>query len=329
MPHAVSRSAVAAPMDAAAKLGGDEINRLGLFKGANADEIGILLQSCPVRSLATGDVLIRAGESCSALYLVLSGNLRATDPSSTVPDTFIKPGDSLGELFLFEDAAVAWDVSAAAPTRLLVIDASAAWGLVDSSHAVARNLLRLLVERARLGGTIAASGELRTSYKRHATLDESTGLHNRHWLDAILPRQLARSAMSNAPLSLLLIEIDDFADYCAQFGTAAGDHARYAVSQTLVNSVRPTDLVASCGPMQFAVVLPDAEIAGACRVGERLCNAVSEAVVLMSDESILPSITVSIGAALLEPASDAAAILKAAETQLQTAKRTGGNRVCG
>jgi hypothetical protein len=49
-------------------------------------------------------------------------------------------------------------------------------------------LLKLLVERARLGGTIEASSELRTSYKRHVTLDESTGMHNRHWLDSILPR---------------------------------------------------------------------------------------------------------------------------------------------
>jgi hypothetical protein len=89
---------------------------------------------------------------------------------------------------LFEDAAVAWTVSAAAPTRPLVIDASAAWGLVERSHAVARDLLKLLVERARLGGTIEASSELRTSYKRHVTLDESTGMHNRHWLDSILPR---------------------------------------------------------------------------------------------------------------------------------------------
>jgi diguanylate cyclase (GGDEF)-like protein len=329
MPQAVTKSTVAAPIEATAKLGADEIGRLGLFKGANADEIAVLLQSCPVCSLATGDVLVRAGESCSALYLVLSGSLRAQDPSSTVPDTFIKAGDSLGELFLFEDAALAWTVSAMGPTRLLAIDASAAWTLVDSSHAVARNLLKLLVERARLGGTIAASGELRSSYKRHATLDESTGLHNRNWLDSILPRQVARSAMSKAPLSLLLIEIDDYGDYCAQFGGPAGDHARYAVAQTLINSVRPTDLVAGYGPTRFAVVLPDADIAGACQVGERLCHAVSEAVVLMSDESILPSVTVSIGAAPLGSSNNATALLKAGEMQLQTAKRTGGNRVCG
>jgi len=151
MPPTVAKTSVTTPIDAAAKLGVDKVGHLGLFRGANGNEVAVLLQSCPVRSQATGDILVRAGESCAALCIVLSGSLRAKDPSSTVPDTFIKAGESSGELFLFEDAAVARTVSATAPTRLLVFDASAAWGLVNSSHAVARNLLKLLVERTRPG----------------------------------------------------------------------------------------------------------------------------------------------------------------------------------
>jgi diguanylate cyclase (GGDEF)-like protein len=83
---------------------------------------------------------------------------------------------------------------------------------------------------------------------------------------------------SCASLSLLLIEIDDFADHCNQFGAAAADHARYAVSQTLINSVRPTDLVACNRSTRFAVVLSEAEIEGAYRVAERPRFAVSVAV---------------------------------------------------
>lgn len=307
----------------------DELVRLALFEDADGDVIQALLSDCPVRVLKAGEVLVRAGDGCSALYLILGGCLRVQDPSSTVPDACIKTGDSVGELFLLEEARMTWTVSAAEPTRLLVVDTETAWALVDASHAVARNLLKRLVERARVGGTVASGGELRTSYRRHATLDEGTGLHNRNWLDSILPRQVLRSTMSNAPLSLLLIEIDDFADYCSQFGAAAGDHARYAVSQTLVNSVRPTDLVACYGSTRFAVVLPEADTEGASRVAERLRNAVSEAVVLMSDESILPSLTVSTGVAHFQPPNDAAGLLKVAESALRTATRTGGNRVCG
>lgn len=307
----------------------EELGQLNLFKNGKLEPILPILQDCAIRQLDAGEILVRAGDGCGALYLVLNGRLRAQNPASTVPDTFIKAGDSLGELFLLQEAVVPWTISAVEPTRLLVIDTKAAWRLVEASHAVARNLLALLVERSRAGGTISASGELRTSYKRHATLDESTGLHNRTWLEAMLPRQVARSTMSNAALGLLLIEIDDFTNYREQFGDAAGDHARYAVAQTLINNVRPTDPVACYGRAQFAAVLPQADAAGTNVVAERLRDAVSEAVVLMSDESILPSLTVSIGAAQLDAAGDAAGLLKAAEAGLSTAKRTGGNRVCG
>lgn len=312
--------------DAPVPFTAQELARINLLKEADLGAVEALLRACPVRLLQAGETLVSAGDSCPALYLVLSGRLRAQDPASVVPDTLIKAGDSLGELFLLQDAVVAWTISAVERTRVLLIDAKTAWVLVATSHAVARNLLALIAERARLGWTVAASGELRTSYNRHATLDETTGLHNRTWLGSILPRQMTRSAMSNVPLGLLLVEIDGFAGYAEQFGGAAGEHARYAVAQTLINNVRPTDLVACYGSTQFAVVLPEANLDGACLVGERVRHAVSEAVILMSDESILPSITVSIGAAQFQPSMEASAFLEAADGALQTARRSG-NRV--
>jgi diguanylate cyclase (GGDEF)-like protein len=304
-----------------------ELAELTLLKDAHQETIVPILQDCAVRLLANGEMLLRAGDSCQALYLILSGRLRVQDPSSTVPDGMIKAGDSVGEMFLMQDATVARTISAVEPTRLLVVDQKVAWELIRASHETARNWLALLAERSRVGGIIRGSEELKTSYKRHATLDECTGLHNRLWLDSIMPRQITRSSKNNSPLALLLVEIDDFAEYSAQFGHAAGDHARYAVAQTLMNSVRPTDLIACHGPASFAIILPESDVTGAVVVGERARHAVSEAVVMMSDESILPSLTVSVGAAQCEAGTDAAAFLAAAETALRSAKTIGGNRV--
>jgi len=98
MPQSMTTAQVATPMGSTSRLDIDDLARLNLLKGADRDEAAVLLQNCPVRTLAAGDVLVRAGESCAALYLVLSGCLRTQDPSSTVPVTFIETGDSLGEL---------------------------------------------------------------------------------------------------------------------------------------------------------------------------------------------------------------------------------------
>jgi diguanylate cyclase (GGDEF)-like protein len=304
-----------------------ELAQLALLKEAHQETIVPLLRNCPVQQLPSGETLLRVGEPCKALYLVLSGRLRVQDPSSTVPDSFVKAGDSIGETFLLQDAVVAWSVSAAEPTRLLVIDEEAAWALIRTSHEAARNWLMLLAGRARVGGIVRAGEEVKTSYKRHATLDDTTGLHNRLWLESTLPRQVARSSISHAPLGLLLVEIDGFDEYRTEFGSQAAELARCAVAQTLIHSVRPTDLIACYDAAKFAVVLPEAHVSGACLVGERVRQAVSEAVIMMSDESILPSITVSVGAAECKPLSDASGLMKAAEAALASAKTIGGDRV--
>jgi diguanylate cyclase (GGDEF)-like protein len=95
----------------------------------------------------------------------------------------------------------------------------------------------------------------------------------------------------------------------------------------LTHHVRPTDLIACYGNAKFAVVLPEADVSGACVVGERVRHAVSEAVIMMSDESILPSVTVSVGAAEHKASWDAPALMKAAEAALESAKTIGGDRV--
>lgn len=327
MPYATSGSLRPQPLaPASCAISEHEMRALGLLKGVDIGSIKSFLQACPVRMLKPGEIVVRAGDSCPVLYLVLSGQLRVQDPSASVPDSTISPGDCLGEMFLLQNTIVAWTISAVQPTRLLVVDVNTAWRLVDVSHVIARNMIGVLAERLRGGVMGGAPAELRAAQCRYAALDHGTGLHNRAWLESVLPRQVARSAMSNMSLSLLLLEIDRFADYKAQFGADAAERARYAVAQTLINNVRPTDLVACYGPASFAIVLADADVRGARVASERVREAVAEAVILTSDESTLPSITVSIGAASLQFDAGPAELLRTADVALQEALGAGGNR---
>lgn len=312
---------------ASARWSRKELAQIALLKDVHQETIAPLLRGCPVRSLASGEVLLRAGESCQALYMVLSGRLRMEGPSSTIPDMFVRAGDSIGESSLLKDAVVAPTISATEPTRLLIIDRNVAWALIRASHEIARNWLSLLAERTRVGGVIAGNEELKTSHGHHTSHDERTGLHNRHWLESMLPRQIARSSARQAPLGLLLVEIDGFANYVAHSGPAAGDQVCYAVARLLVNNFRPTDLVVCYGAGQFAVVLPDSNVASACVAGERVRQAVNRAGVAILGESVSLSLTLSVGATELQPSADASVFLAAAEAALQMAKNSGGNRV--
>lgn len=312
---------------ASARWSRKELAQITLLKGAHQETIAPLLRDCPVRSLANGEVLLRAGELCSALYLVLSGRLRMAGSSTAIPDTFVRAGDCIGELFLLKEAVIASTISAAEPTRLLILERDAAWALIRASHEISQNWLALLAQRTQVQGLIAGNEKLKTSHGKHTSHDERTGLYNRHWLETMLPRQIARCAANHTPLAMLLVEIDGFADYVARYGPGGGDQVCYAVAQLLVNNFRPTDLVVHYGAGQFAVVLPDSNVASACIVGERVRLAVTRSGAIILGESSSLSLTVSIGATELKPSVDAPGFLSAAETALQMAKTSGGNRV--
>lgn len=300
-----------------------ELAQIALLKGAHQESIAPIIRDCPVKVLASGDVLLRAGEPCEALYMVLSGRLHMEDLSGTA----IRAGDSIGELFLLEQTVSAMTISAVEPTRLLVINRDVAWALIKKSHEIARNWLALFAERTQVSGTIAGSEEFKTTHADQAAQDEHAAVHHRSWLNSMLPRLVARGNTSKKPLGLLLFEIDGFADYVARFGHAAGERAHHAVAQTIIMNVRPTDLVVNHGAAQFAVVLPDSDATHACLVGERVRKAISLAGALAPDQSVLHSLTVSAGATELKPSFDASILLAAAETALLMAKTRGGDRV--
>ncbi len=298
-----------------------ELAQIALLKDVHQETIAPLLRDCPVRVMASGDVLLRSGEACAALFMVLSGRLRMLGASPKIPDTVIRAGDCVGELSLLERTTVATAILAVDATRLLVIDRDTAWTLIRSSHEIARNWLTLLATRTRTSGTIATE-ELKTSHVRETTHDEGSGLHNRQWLDAMLPRHIARCTAGRTSLSLLLIEIDGFGDYSARIGDAAAEQAHRAVAQAIVTTVRPTDLVVCYDAAQFAVVLPESDAMNACLIGERVRKAAGT---LATDQG--SPVTVSIGAAEYRPSTNVTDLLTAAEAALQMAKTSGGNRV--
>jgi diguanylate cyclase (GGDEF)-like protein len=304
-----------------------DLAQVGLLKGAHQERIMPLLRHCPVLLLASGEILLRNGETCEAIYLVLSGRLRLQDPSAKAADVLVDAGDSIGELVLLQKAVMTGTVSAVEPSRVVVVDRKTAWKLVGVSHEISQNWLALLSARTRAEGTMGVSAALLTTHGGHPTLDEVSGLYNRQWLESMLPRQMTRSASSNEALALLLIEIDGFDDYAKRFGPAAGDHACKAVAQTVADNLRPTDLVVAYGRAQFGVVLVATDGASACQVGERLRHAVSSDPTVSSAERDSPALTISVGATEFRAATDLSAFLEAAETALKMAKVSGGNRV--
>lgn len=180
------------------------------------------------------------------------------------------------------------------------------------------------LERAADQASLAlTSASMHQAMAEYALTDGLTGVANRRALDETLDRELARAGREARPVSLLLVDLDHFKNFNDVHGHTVGDEVLTAIAATMVDRVRPTDLVARYGGEEFAVVLPDAGPARAAAIGERLREAVSNQVLHCG------RVTISVGVATADSLRglDARELLRTADAALYCAKRAGRDRV--
>ncbi|HKQ30627.1 MAG TPA: GGDEF domain-containing protein [Burkholderiales bacterium] len=306
---------------------GEELAGLRLFAGADLDAVAEVMQECSMHVLREDEVLLAPGVVNKTLYLVLKGRLRVhLEGLESETVHHVETGDAVGEISLIDEKLTTAYVVADTATSVVAIDQNTFWALVNSSHAVARNMLLMLVERMRNGNAIVSEGmKMREEYRRQANVDELTGLRNGRALIDLLRRQMLRSSMGRKPFTLLMVDIDHLHGFNEEFGEAAGNNAVFATAQTLQDEIRPTDIATRVAGGKFAVLLPECDEVGAQIVAERLRQAVTEAVIVMADESILPSVTVSIGVAEMKVFEKAEQLIESADGALMRAKEKGCN----
>jgi len=314
------------PVDAPERAVSDEqLAAQVLFDQVDFATIRPLLGDCPIRTLAKDEILVAAGRPNQSLYLLLSGRLSVRlESADTAPITEIKAGESVGELSVIDGQPTSAYVVAETDSTVLAIDEQLLWILVQSSHAIASNLLFSLTKRLRFGNQIIYEDRERHEQLRfHATVDALTGLFNRHWLNAMLPRQMHRSKMCNEPFCLLMIDIDHFKQYNDAHGHVAGDLALGAVTQSLRDCLRPTDMAARYGGEEFLVLLPNCAQEAALAVAERVRSGVAATSIEFSHGQSLPSTTVSIGVAQMTAADTLESFIGETDAAMYRAKNNG------
>ena len=125
--------------------------------------------------------------------------------------------------------------------------------------------------------------------------DGLTKLHNHRFFQDFLTREIKRSARSGEPLSVLLIDIDDFKRLNDQLGHAAGDELLVRLAEILNDNVRDSDLVARYGGEEFVILAPNTDQPGATLLAEKVRQGVDSASFIMDDTMRLTKMTVSIG----------------------------------
>jgi diguanylate cyclase (GGDEF)-like protein len=161
--------------------------------------------------------------------------------------------------------------------------------------------------------------------RRSALRDPLTGLSNRRGLDERIAYEIARHARECRRFAVLAIDLDGFKRVNDRFGHAAGDEVLRSVAAAVLGAVRESDTVARYGGEELAVLLPDTEADGAATVAEKLRAAVAALSVPAGGEAL--RVTVSVGAAEMEPGLDPSLLVARADDALYRAKSLGKNRV--
>src|SRR5688500_10329661 len=159
--------------------------------------------------------------------------------------------------------------------------------------------------------------------QQQALTDSLTGCYNRRSFELQLERDLHLATRMRQPLSLIMLDLDNFKHINDAAGHDAGDVALCMLADNLRAEMRAVDTPARFGGDEFVIILPQANTEGAVMVAERLRKRIEQ-----TDVPKFGQVTASLGVATLPPhASSRDSLVVAADRALYNSKNAGRNRV--
>lgn len=195
----------------------------------------------------------------------------------------------------------------------------------DSSFLENADLHETIAEHVALAMNSAAMLE---TAERLASNDALTGLPNHRSLHEFLNFKFAESERMGLSIGVIMIDVDHFRSFNEEEGHDVGDEVLKQVADTIKQCLRPYDLAARYGGEEFTVVMLGATIDGVLALSERIRTKIGE-VPYVTRAGRERHVSVSLGCAISpDHSKDPAGLLKAADTALYEAKKSGRNRSC-
>jgi len=156
-------------------------------------------------------------------------------------------------------------------------------------------------------------------------IDPLTGALNRKGMEEALQREVARTRRHEAPLSVALLDIDNFKQINDNLGHRTGDLALQHLATVTRETIRPQDTLVRYGGEEFVILLPDTPMEDAVKAMERVQRELTRRYFLSDNNKLL--ITFSAGISVLGNDEEPADAIRRADKAMYLAKRAGKNRV--
>ncbi len=155
-------------------------------------------------------------------------------------------------------------------------------------------------------------------------LDPLTQIYNRSYFLQRLEKEIIRAQRYNRPLSIAILDIDNFKKINDKYGHPAGDEVLKQLCRLIEENIRSTDIFARIGGEEFAILMPETSATTAFVMAERLRKTIEETEFLINDATV--SLTVSFGVTSYRKTDSSEGFIKRADRALYQAKELGKNR---
>ena len=123
------------------------LQRVPLFSGLNEDELGRVAELSRIAEVPAGTVVTQTGEPGDSFFIIIDGAVTVRTPAGA--DIQLQPGDFFGEMSLLDGEPRSATIVATTDLRLLIVDRSHFWRLLDETPDLVRRILTILSRRVR------------------------------------------------------------------------------------------------------------------------------------------------------------------------------------
>ncbi|ABZ78427.1 periplasmic/7TM domain sensor diguanylate cyclase [Shewanella halifaxensis HAW-EB4] len=202
----------------------------------------------------------------------------------------------------------------------------------EALHIEARSsekLAKMVQERTlELEIALRELNEANQKLTEQTRIDSLTGVKNRASFDRRILAEGRISRRQQAPLSILMLDIDRFKLINDSYGHLAGDQALRVIADQLKQILkRPTDLVSRFGGEEFAIILPNTDKIGAQQVAETIRKVISKLPICWGGNRIRLTVSIGVSSEIITSEEHTTLLLEQADKALYQAKNDGRNQV--